>query len=97
MEKKEIIMLKTLSFWFAFLSLVLLTVELGSIDQVGESRLDLGPGTGLQTTVRVDPELLGLEVLQHLRDTLLDFLLRGDTGGVDVVDTRLWILVNIIR
>lgn len=67
---------------------MLLTEVLGSIDQVGQGRLDLFPGTGLETAVRVDPELLRAEVLQHLRDTLLDLLLRRDTRSVDIVDTR---------
>ncbi|KUI73961.1 hypothetical protein VM1G_11931 [Cytospora mali] len=40
------------------------------------------------TAVRVDPELLRLEELKHLLDTVLDLLLAGDTRGVDVVDTR---------
>lgn len=44
--------------------------------------------TGLKTTVRVDPELLRLEELKHLLDTVLDLLLAGNTRGVDVVDTR---------
>lgn len=55
---------------------------------MGQGRLDLFPGTGLETTVRVDPELLRAEVLQHLRDALLDLLLRRDTRSVDIVDTR---------
>ena len=67
---------------------VLLTEVLGRVDQVGESCLGLGPLTGLQTTVRVDPELLRTQVLQHLFDTVLDLLLAGNTGRVDIVDTR---------
>ena len=66
---------------------VLLTEELGGVDQVGEGGLGLLPLAGLETAVRVDPELLRLEVLEHLLDTVLDLLLGGDTGGVDVVDT----------
>ena len=66
---------------------VLLAVELGGVDHVDKRRLGLLPLAGLETTVRVDPELLGLEVGQHLRDAVLDLLLRGHTGGVDVVDT----------
>ena len=67
---------------------VLLTEELGSVDQVGEGGLGLLPLTGLETAVRVDPELLRLEVLEHLLNTVLDLLLGGNTGRVDVVDTR---------
>jgi hypothetical protein len=66
---------------------VLLTVVLGGVDHVDQSGLGLLPLTGLETAVRVDPELLRLEVGQHLSDAVLDLLLRGNTGGVDVVDT----------
>jgi hypothetical protein len=66
---------------------VLLAVVLGSVDHVDQSGLGLLPLTGLETAVRVDPELLRLEVGQHLSDAVLDLLLRGNTGGVDVVDT----------
>lgn len=68
---------------------LLATEVLGGVDHVDQSRLDLVPGTGLQTAVGVDPELLGTEVLQHLRETLLELGLAGDTRAVDVVDTRL--------
>lgn len=44
--------------------------------------------TGLETAVRVDPELLRLEELKHLLDAVLDLLLAGNTRRVDVVDTR---------
>lgn len=67
---------------------VLLTEELGSVDHVGQGSLGLGPLTGLQTTVGVDPKLLRAEVLKHLLDAVLDLLLAGNTGRVDVVDTR---------
>jgi hypothetical protein len=67
---------------------VLLTEELGGVDQVGEGGLGLLPLTGLETTVRVDPKLLRLEVLEHLLNTVLDLLLGGNTGRVNVVDTR---------
>jgi hypothetical protein len=43
---------------------VLLTEELGGVDQVGEGGLGLLPLTGLETTVRVDPKLLRLEILE---------------------------------
>jgi hypothetical protein len=67
---------------------VLLTEELGGVDQVGEGGLGLLPLTGLETTIRVDPKLLRLEVLEHLLNTVLDLLLGGNTGRVNVVDTR---------
>jgi len=66
---------------------VLLAVELGGVDHVDKRGLGLLPLAGLETTVGVDPELLGLEVGQHLRDAVLDLLLRRNTRGVDVVDT----------
>jgi hypothetical protein len=66
---------------------VLLAVELGGVDKVGQRSLGLLPLAGLETAVRVDPELLGLEEGQHLGETVLDLLLRGNTGRVDVVDT----------
>lgn len=66
---------------------VLLAEVLGRIDHVGQSSLGLGPLTGLETAVRVDPELFRTEVLEHLLDAVLDLLLAGDTRRVDVVDT----------
>lgn len=41
---------------------ILLTVELGGVDQVLKSSSGFLPLAGLQTTVRIDPELLRLEV-----------------------------------
>jgi len=64
-----------------------LAVELGGVHHVGERSLGLGPLAGLQPTVRVDPQLLGLEVHQHLADSVLDRLLAWDTRRVDIVDT----------
>lgn len=63
-------------------------VVLGGVDHVDQSLLGLLPLTGLKTAVRVDPELLRLEELKHLLDAVTDLLLAGDTGRVDVVDTR---------
>lgn len=60
---------------------------LGGSNHVAERRLGLLPLAGLETAVRVDPELVGLEVLEHLLDAVLDLLLRRDTWAVDVVDT----------
>jgi len=67
---------------------IVLARPLGSLDQVGERRFGLLPGTGLETTVRVDEEERGRQDLEHSLETVLDFLLPRDTRGVDVVDTR---------
>lgn len=66
---------------------VLLAEVLGRVNHVDQRSLGLGPRAGLQTTVRVDPELVGAEVLKHLLDTAADLLFAGDTGRVDIVDT----------
>jgi len=66
---------------------ILLTVELGSVDHVGQCGLGLLPLTGLKTTVRINPELFWLEELQHLLNSVLDLLLGWDTRRVDVIDT----------
>ena len=70
------------------LVLVLLAEVLGGANHVAEGTNDLGPLAGLETAVRVDPELLGAEELKHLLDALLDLLLAGNTRAVDIVDTR---------
>ena len=67
--------------------LVLSTEELGSRDHVLERGTGLGPLAGLETTVGIDPELVGLEELEHLLNADLDLLLGRNTGRVDVVDT----------
>jgi hypothetical protein len=41
---------------------ILLTIELGSVDEIGQSGLSLSPLTSLETTVRVDPQLFWLEI-----------------------------------
>lgn len=66
---------------------VLGTESLGSADHVGQSLLGLLPLAGLETAVGVDPKLLRLEELEHLLDAVLDLLLAGNTGRVDVIDT----------
>ena len=58
-----------------------------SISYRSESRLGLRPGTSLEATVGVQPELFRSEVDQHLLDAVLDLLLGGDTRRVDVVNT----------
>ena len=67
--------------------LVLVAVVLRSRDHVGKGRLGLLPLAGLKPAVGVDPELVRLEVLEHLGDAVLDLLLGRDTWRVDVVDT----------
>jgi len=66
---------------------ILLAEELGSVNHVGQSSLSLRPLTSLKTAVRIDPELLRLEILQHLLDSVLNLLLAWDTRRVDVIDT----------
>ena len=66
---------------------MLLAVELGSVNHVDQRGLGLLPLPGLETAVGVDPQLLGLEVCEHLRQAVLDLLLRGHTRRVDVVHT----------
>lgn len=66
---------------------VLLAVELGSVDHVGQGSLGLLPLASLKTAIWVDPELLWLQELEHLLDAVLDLLLGRNTWGVDIVDT----------
>lgn len=66
---------------------VLLAVELGSVDHIGQGGLCFVPLTSLQTAIRVNPELIWAEVLQHFLDPVFDFLLTWDSWRVDVVDT----------
>jgi hypothetical protein len=49
--------------------------------------LSLLPATGLQTTIRVDEQKVGGEDLEHGGDAVLDLLLGGDTGRVNVIHT----------
>ena len=60
---------------------------LGGVDHILKRLLGLLPLAGLETAVWVDPELLWLEVLEHLLDADLDLILAWDTWRVDVVDT----------
>lgn len=59
----------------------------GGGDEVGERLLGLLPATSLETTVGVDDHEVGREDLGHGGDSVLDLLLRGHSGRVDVVDT----------
>ena len=54
---------------------VLLTVILGRVHHVGNGGLSFSPLARLETAIRVDPELIWLEVLKHLLNSVLDFLL----------------------
>lgn len=47
----------------------------------------LGPRTGLQTAVRVNPKQLGVEDLAHFLDAVSHLLSRRDTRRVDVENT----------
>jgi len=67
---------------------ILLAEELSSIYHVGEGSLRLHPLPGLQTAVRVDPELIWSKVLEHLFDAVLDLLFTRNTRRMDIVDTR---------
>jgi hypothetical protein len=66
---------------------VLVTEELGGVDHVGQGLLCLFPLTGLQTTVRINPELIWLEIVKHLFYAIFDLLLAGNTRRVNVVHT----------
>lgn len=50
--------------------------------------LSLLPATGLETAVRVDDEQVGRKDGKHGGDAVLDLLLSGNTGRVDVIHTR---------
>jgi hypothetical protein len=64
-----------------------LTGPSGGGDEVGERLLGLLPASGLETTVGVDNEEVGGEDLGHGGDSVLDLLLSGNSGRVDVVNT----------
>ena len=68
--------------------LVSLTSPASGVDQVDQGSLGLLPATGLKTTIGVDEEKVGSKDLQHSSDTILDFLLGGNTRRVDIVNTR---------
>ena len=57
------------------------------MNHVAQGILRLLPRSGLETAVWVDPELVWLEVLQHLVDADLDLLLAWNAWAVDVVHT----------
>lgn len=73
--------------------LVLGSEFLGSVNHVGQRSLGLFPASGLQTTVRVDPELVSWVHLQDLLDSGDKLLLRWDSWGVDVEQTQ----TNVVR
>lgn len=47
----------------------------------------------LESTHRVDEEHVGGDEFKHVLDAVLDLLLRGNTGRVNIVDTR----TNLVR
>ena len=61
---------------------------LGGGDQMFKARPGFGVATGLQTAVGVDPHLPDVHLVKDLVDTILDLLLGRNTRGVDVVDAR---------
>ena len=61
---------------------------LRGLDQVAQGLFGLGVAAGLQTAVRVDPQLTGRHVLDGGAQQLGDLSLSGDAGAVDVIDTR---------
>ena len=69
------------------LAAVLLAEVLGRGDHVVERCLGLLPLAGFEAAVGVDPELVGLEVLQHLLNAVFDLLFGRYPRAVDVVDT----------
>lgn len=54
---------------------VLGTEGLCGVDHVSQRSLGFWPLSGLEATIGIDPELFWAEVLQHLLDTIFDFLL----------------------
>lgn len=51
-------------------------------------RLTFGllPTTGLETAIGIDEQIVGVDEGEHVLDPVLDLLLSGNTGRVDVVD-----------
>lgn len=65
---------------------MLLTIKLGRVDHIGQARLRLLPLSCLQPAIRVDPELIWTQILQHLLNPIFDLLLTRNSRGVDIVD-----------
>lgn len=58
---------------------ILLAVKLGGVDHVRYRGLRFLPLASLQSTVRVNPELIWTEVLKHFLDSVFDLLLARNT------------------
>ncbi|QBM86523.1 hypothetical protein METSCH_A11680 [Metschnikowia aff. pulcherrima] len=74
-------------------NLVLGSELLGSVHHVGQRGLGLLPASGLQTTVRVDPELVGWVNLQDLGDSRDKLLLGRNSWRVNVEQAQ----ANVVR
>lgn len=57
------------------------------LHKVLQGLLGLLPSSGLETAIRVDPEQVLGQDFDHGGDSVLDLLLSGNSGRVDVVDT----------
>lgn len=64
------------------------TVDLGGVNHVGQLAFGLVPLTGLEATVRVDPQLLLRVNLEDIVDALLKLFLRRNTGRVNIKQTK---------
>jgi len=74
-------------------SLVLGTEVLGCVHHVGQRSSSLFPASGLQTAVRVNPELVGWVDLQDLLNSGHEFFLRRNSWRVDIEQTQ----SNVVR
>lgn len=59
----------------------------GGLHKVVQTLLGLLPSSGLETAIGVDPKQVLGQDFDHGGDSVLDFLLSGNSGRVDVVDT----------
>jgi hypothetical protein len=66
---------------------ILLASPAGSSNEVLEGCLGLLPSTGLQAAIRVNEQQLRPDEGQELGDAILDLLLAGYAGRVDIIDT----------
>ncbi|KAH3667498.1 hypothetical protein OGAPHI_003147 [Ogataea philodendri] len=83
----------------AVAGLVLLSVEFGSVNHVGQRSLGLFPTSGLKTTVWVHPELVSWVHLEDLADSGNKLLLRWDSRRVDVEQSQsnvVWIVGELL-
>ena len=68
------------------IGLLYVSARCGSLYHVFQTGACFCLASGLQTAVRIDPELFLGDALQHLFDCRLNLLHRGNTGRVDVID-----------